>query len=105
MSAHCCHDHHCAKTRTLDSPSWRRALWIALAVNAGMFLAEIIAGVAAGSVLSGLTPPPLADEGRPRHMAGPHGWVDGNAVHRVRVEGGDGAARAHGPGLPTLPLP
>jgi Co/Zn/Cd efflux system component len=49
MSAHCCHDHHCAETRTLDSPSWRRALWIALLVNAGMFLAEIIAGVAAGS--------------------------------------------------------
>ena len=49
MSAHCCHDHRCAETRTLNSPAWRRALWIALAVNAGMFLAEIIAGVAAGS--------------------------------------------------------
>src|SRR5215207_660068 len=49
MSAHCCHDHHCAETRTFDSPAWRRALWIALAVNAGMFLAEIVAGVAAGS--------------------------------------------------------
>jgi Co/Zn/Cd efflux system component len=49
MSAHCCHDHHCADTRTFDSPAWRRALWIALAVNAGMFLAEIAAGVAAGS--------------------------------------------------------
>src|SRR5215207_8433303 len=49
MSAHCCHDHHCAETRTFDSPAWRRALWIALAVNAGMFLLEIVAGVAAGS--------------------------------------------------------
>jgi Co/Zn/Cd efflux system component len=49
MSAHCCHDHHCTETRALNSPAWRRALWIALAVNAGMFLAEIIAGVAAGS--------------------------------------------------------
>jgi Co/Zn/Cd efflux system component len=49
MSAHCCHDHHCTEPRTLNSPSWRRALWIALLVNAGMFLAEIIAGVAAGS--------------------------------------------------------
>src|SRR5215208_3383515 len=49
MSAHCCHDHHCAEPRTLNSPAWRRALWIALAVNAGMFLAEIVAGVAAGS--------------------------------------------------------
>jgi Co/Zn/Cd efflux system component len=48
--AGCCNDHHCQEeTRPLDSPAWRRALWIALAVNAGMFLAEIIAGVAAGS--------------------------------------------------------
>jgi Co/Zn/Cd efflux system component len=30
-------------------PRWRRALWIALAVNAGMFLLEIAAGVASGS--------------------------------------------------------
>src|SRR4051794_9546505 len=60
---------------------------------------------AAVRVLSGLTPPPLADEDRPGHMAGPHGWVDGNAVRSVRVGGGDGAARAPGPGLPPLPLP
>jgi Co/Zn/Cd efflux system component len=46
----CCSDHYCASTtKGLDSPSWRRALWIALAVNGGMFLAEIVAGVAAGS--------------------------------------------------------
>jgi Co/Zn/Cd efflux system component len=32
-----------------DGPRWRRALWIALGVNAGFFLAEIAAGVAAGS--------------------------------------------------------
>ncbi len=32
-----------------NSPRWRRALWIALVVNAGMFLAEIGAGLAAGS--------------------------------------------------------
>ena len=47
----CCHDDHCssaAKT-ALNSPAWRRALWIALAVNAGRFLTEIVAGVAAGS--------------------------------------------------------
>lgn len=30
-------------------PRWRRALWIALAVNAGMFIAEMTAGVAGGS--------------------------------------------------------
>ncbi len=32
-----------------NPPAWRRALWIALLVNAGFFVAEIIAGVAAGS--------------------------------------------------------
>ncbi len=48
--AGCCSNHNCEDTRPLNSSSWRRALWIALAVNAGMFLAEIIAGVAAGSV-------------------------------------------------------
>lgn len=31
------------------SPGWRRALWIALLLNAGMFLVEIFAGVAADS--------------------------------------------------------
>jgi Co/Zn/Cd efflux system component len=30
-------------------PRFRKALWIALAINAGMFLVEIVAGVAAGS--------------------------------------------------------
>jgi Co/Zn/Cd efflux system component len=46
----CCNANQCAGERLkLDGPTWRRALWIALAVNAGMFLAEIIAGVAAGS--------------------------------------------------------
>jgi len=30
-------------------PRWRRALWIALAVNATMFAAEIVAGIAGGS--------------------------------------------------------
>lgn len=47
----CCHD--CATTksdaRALNSPLWRRVLWIALTINAGMFAAEIAAGVAAGS--------------------------------------------------------
>src|SRR4051812_15502374 len=48
--AGCCNDHHCSSgTARLDTPAWRLALWIALAVNAGMFLAEIVAGVAAGS--------------------------------------------------------
>src|SRR5260221_7629093 len=49
--AGCCNDAHCADPRAnpLDSPGWRRALWIALLVNAAMFLAEIAAGLAAGS--------------------------------------------------------
>jgi Co/Zn/Cd efflux system component len=45
----CCHDDHCARAKALNSPRWRRALWIALAVNAGFFLTEVIAGLAAGS--------------------------------------------------------
>jgi len=45
----CCDDDHCADEKTLNSPRWRRALWIALVINAGFFLAEIIAGAAAGS--------------------------------------------------------
>src|SRR3954465_1745375 len=46
----CCNDDHCAASdRALNSPQWRRALWIALTVNGGFFLAEIIAGLAAGS--------------------------------------------------------
>jgi Co/Zn/Cd efflux system component len=45
----CCHETSCASAKALNSPQWRRALWIALAVNALMFLAEIVAGVASGS--------------------------------------------------------
>jgi Co/Zn/Cd efflux system component len=48
----CCSNDHCATEmpgKALNSPAWRRALWIALAVNAAMFAGEIGAGVAAGS--------------------------------------------------------
>jgi Co/Zn/Cd efflux system component len=50
--AGCCHGDHCSSAAQpeLNSPRWRRALWIALAINATMFAAEIAAGVAAGSV-------------------------------------------------------
>jgi Co/Zn/Cd efflux system component len=44
----CCDD-NCCPSLELNTPKWRRALWIALAVNAGFFVAEIIAGAAAGS--------------------------------------------------------
>ena len=48
--AACCHDDHCSAPKPGGAdPRWRRALWIALAVNAGMFALEIAAGVAAGS--------------------------------------------------------
>jgi Co/Zn/Cd efflux system component len=48
----CCDDVACSSSATsdaLNSPAWRRALWIAFAVNAGFFIAEIVAGIAAGS--------------------------------------------------------
>ncbi len=43
MSASCC-------ATPPVGPRYRRALWIALLVNAGMFLVEIVASAAAGSV-------------------------------------------------------
>ncbi len=36
-------------TIALNDPKWRRVLWIALVINAGMFGVEIVAGVAADS--------------------------------------------------------
>ena len=38
-----------ADTPPANAPRWRLALWIALAVNLGMFFVEIVAGVTAGS--------------------------------------------------------
>jgi Co/Zn/Cd efflux system component len=48
----CCNDDACcsaAGSDALNSPKWRRTLWIALFINAGFFAAEIVAGAAAGS--------------------------------------------------------
>lgn len=47
----CCHDDHCSSRapQELNSPAWRRALWVALVINAGFFLAEVVAGATAGS--------------------------------------------------------
>ena len=48
----CCDDSTCsaaAPPAALNSPRWRRALWIALLINAGFFVAEIVGGAAAGS--------------------------------------------------------
>ncbi len=49
MSAHC-HHHHDPEPQTAASPRYRRILWWALIVNAGMFAVEIGAGVQSGSV-------------------------------------------------------
>jgi Co/Zn/Cd efflux system component len=53
MSAHCHHDHAHDHGHGADAPiapGYRRVLWIALAVNASMFVLEIGAGLSAGSV-------------------------------------------------------
>jgi Co/Zn/Cd efflux system component len=49
MSAHC-HDHGCnADASQARDPRWRRALWVALVVNAGMFFVEVTGGLSAES--------------------------------------------------------
>ena len=48
----CCDEDACCSTANserLNSAGWRRALWIALLINAGFFVAEFAAGAAAGS--------------------------------------------------------
>jgi cation diffusion facilitator family transporter len=49
MSASC-HDDHCHTTPAHASPRYRRVLWIALVLNALMFVVEISAGFRSGSV-------------------------------------------------------
>ncbi|MCB1884561.1 MAG: cation transporter [Geminicoccaceae bacterium] len=46
MSARCCDDH--CKAPAQDA-RYRGVLWVALGINAAMFLAELVAGLAAGS--------------------------------------------------------
>lgn len=46
--AGCCNNAHC--TSGTVSPRFKKALWIALALNATMFLVEIVAGIQSGSV-------------------------------------------------------
>lgn len=48
MADSCC-ENACGSAKTLNDPHWRRALWIALAVNAGMFGVDMFAGSAADS--------------------------------------------------------
>jgi cation diffusion facilitator family transporter len=50
MGAHCC-EHDTPAAHTLQNPArYRRILWIALVINAAMFVVEIIAGVRSGSL-------------------------------------------------------
>lgn len=44
-----CHDHGCSTDPSHD-PAYRRVLWLALGLNAAMFLVELSAGLAAGSL-------------------------------------------------------
>lgn len=48
MAGHCCSSAN-QNTKALADKGWRRALWIALVVNAGMFAVELGAGVSADS--------------------------------------------------------
>jgi Co/Zn/Cd efflux system component len=48
MSAHCCSS-HCSASPTID-PRYRKALWVALALNAAMFVVELGASWTSGSV-------------------------------------------------------
>src|SRR3546814_6767703 len=51
MSAHCCgHGHQSMSQDRKPDGRFRQVLWAALAVNAVMFVVEIAAGLAAGSV-------------------------------------------------------
>lgn len=50
MGAHCCGTGQQHGERPSADPAYRRILWAVLGINAGMFVVEIGAGVAAGSV-------------------------------------------------------
>src|SRR3989440_4363512 len=48
--ATCCEHDHCAGPQNRpDDTAYRRVLWAVLALNAGMFVIEVAAGLAAGS--------------------------------------------------------
>ena len=49
MSASCC-SHGCATPPASQSPRYRRVLWLALAINAAMFVIELVGGLQAQSV-------------------------------------------------------
>ena len=50
MSAHCCEHETPAPSQIVNLARYRKVLWVALAINLAMFLVEIAAGVASGSL-------------------------------------------------------
>jgi cation diffusion facilitator family transporter len=50
MSAHCCNHDAPAVSTITNLPRYRRVLWIALLVNATMFVLEVVAGGSSGSL-------------------------------------------------------
>src|SRR5215212_4686587 len=56
-------------------------------------------------VLSGLAPPPLAEEGSVGYRAASHRGADEDAVLGMWIASRHGATRAHCPGLSPVPLP
>ena len=50
MSKHCCEHDLPAQQNRVDLPRYRRILWLALLVNAIMFLVEVAAGISASSL-------------------------------------------------------
>jgi cation diffusion facilitator family transporter len=50
MSAHCCEHENPAPGQMADPARYRRILWVALLVNAAMFLVELGGGYASGSL-------------------------------------------------------
>lgn len=50
MSVHCCEHNPTPAAQVTDLPRYRRILWIALLVNAAMFLVELGAGFTSGSL-------------------------------------------------------
>lgn len=50
MSAHCCEHESPASSQMVNPARYRRVLWVALLVNAAMFLVELGAGFSSGSL-------------------------------------------------------
>jgi hypothetical protein len=74
-------------------------------LNGSVYLVGGFGLTAVATVLSGLAPLPLADEGSVGYRAASQTGVDADAVLGMRIGSRDRATRAHHPGLSPLPLP